>query len=142
MTARILATDNLLLGAKGLMLRSGTVVDAMLISGPSSTKNASGERDLEMHQSKKGQQWLFGMKARIGVDADSGLVHGVRGMAGHVNDVVEANSLLNGHETDVFADAGRQGAHKRSDTKEDVRWHVVMRPACASCSTKPIPWMR
>jgi hypothetical protein len=63
---RILATVNLLLGAKGLMLRSGTVVDATLISAPSSTKNASGERDPEMHQSKKGQQWFFGMKAHIG----------------------------------------------------------------------------
>ena len=69
---RILATVNLLLGAKGLMLRSGTVVDATLISAPSSTKNASGERDPEMHQSKKGQQWFFGMKAHIGMDADAG----------------------------------------------------------------------
>ena len=125
---RILATVNLLLGAKGLMLRSGTVVDATLISAPSSTKNASGERDPEMHQSKKGQQWFFGMKAHIGVDADSGLVHTVRGTAGNVNDVVEANSLLHGQETDVFADAGYQGAHKRPDAKEDVQWHVAMRP--------------
>jgi IS5 family transposase len=125
---RILATVNLLLGAKGLMLRSGTVVDATLISAPSSTKNASGERDPEMHQSKKGQQWFFGMKAHIGVDADSGLVHTVRGTSGNVNDVVEANRLLHGQETDVFADAGYQGAHKRPDAKEDVTWHVAMRP--------------
>ena len=125
---RILATVNLLLGAKGLMLRSGTVVDATLISAPSSTKNASGERDPEMHQSKKGQQWYFGMKAHIGVDADSGLVHTVRGTSGHVNDVVEANSLLHGQETDVFADAGYQGAHKRPDAKEDVTWLVALRP--------------
>ena len=125
---RILATVNLLLGAKGLMLRSGTVVDATLISAPSSTKNASGERDPEMHQSKKGQQWFFGMKAHIGVDADSGLVHTVRGTSGNVNDVVEANSLLHGQEKDVFADAGYQGAHKRPDAKEDVKWHVDMRP--------------
>ncbi|OXM39366.1 IS5/IS1182 family transposase, partial [Pseudomonas fluvialis] len=125
---RILATVNLLLGAKGLMLRSGTVVDATLISAPSSTKNASGERDPEMYQSKKGQQWFFGMKAHIGVDADSGLVHTVRGTSGNVNDVVEANSLLHGQETDVFADAGYQGAHKRPDAKEDVTWHVAMRP--------------
>ena len=125
---RILATVNLLLGAKGLMLRSGTVVDATLISAPSSTKNASGERDPEMHQSKKGQQWFFGMKAHIGVDADSCLVHTVRGTSGHVNDVVEANSLLHGQETDVFADAGYQGAHKRPDAKDDVQWHVAMRP--------------
>jgi IS5 family transposase len=136
---RILATVNLLLGAKGLMLRSGTVVDATLISAPSSTKNASGERDPEMHQSKKGQQWFFGMKAHIGVDADSGLVHTVRGTSGHVNDVVEANSLLHGQETDVFADAGYQGAHKRPDAKEDVQWHVAMRPGLRKLLDKADP---
>jgi len=106
---RIHATVNLLLCAKGLMLRGGMVVDATLISAPSSTKNASGERDPEMHPSKKGRRWFFGMKAHIGVDADTGLVHTVRGAAGHVNDVVEANSWLHGQETDVFADAGYQG---------------------------------
>ena len=136
---RILATVNLLLGAKGLMLRSGTVVDATLISAPSSTKNASGERDPEMHQSKKGQQWFFGMKAHIGVDADSGLVHTVRGTSGNVNDVVEANSLLHGQETDVFADAGYQGAHKRPDAKEDVQWHVAMRPGLRKLLDKADP---
>jgi transposase, IS5 family len=136
---RILATVNLLLGAKGLMLRSGTVVDATLISAPSSTKNASGERDPEMHQSKKGQQWFFGMKAHIGVDADSGLVHTVRGTSGHVNEVVEANSLLHGQETDVFADAGYQGAHKRPDAKEDVKWHVAMRPGLRKLLDKTDP---
>jgi IS5 family transposase len=136
---RILATVNLLLGAKGLMLRSGTVVDATLISAPSSTKNASGERDPEMHQSKKGQQWFFGMKAHIGVDADSGLVHTVRGTSGNVNDVVEANSLLHGQETDVFADAGYQGAHKRPDAKEDVTWHVAMRPGLRKLLDKADP---
>jgi IS5 family transposase len=136
---RILATVNLLLGAKGLMLRSGTVVDATLISAPSSTKNASGERDPEMHQSKKGQQWFFGMKAHIGVDADSGLVHTVRGTSGNVNDVVEANSLLNGQETDVFADAGYQGAHKRPDAKADVQWHVAMRPGLRKLLDKADP---
>ena len=136
---RILATVNLLLGAKGLMLRSGTVVDATLISAPSSTKNASGERDPEMHQSKKGQQWFFGMKAHIGVDADSGLVHTVRGTSGNVNDVIEANSLLHGQETDVFADAGYQGAHKRPDAKEDVQWHVAMRPGLRKLLDKTDP---
>ena len=136
---RILATVNLLLGAKGLMLRSGTVVDATLISAPSSTKNASGERDPEMHQSKKGQQWFFGMKAHIGVDADSGLVHTVRGTSGNVNDVVEANSLLHGQETDVFADAGYQGAHKRPDAKADVQWHVAMRPGLRKLLDKTDP---
>ncbi|HMM84658.1 IS5 family transposase [Azohydromonas sp.] len=125
---QILATVNGVLLGKGLMLKAGTVVDATLIAAPSSTKNAGGERDPEMHQAKKGNQWYFGMKAHIGVDADSGLVHTVRGTAANVSDVVEGNSLLHGQETDVFADAGYQGAHKRADANDDVRWHVAMRP--------------
>jgi len=128
LTTQILAVVNDLLRGKGLMLRAGTVVDATLIAAPSSTKNASGERDPEMHQSKKGKQWYFGMKAHIGVDAESGLVHTVRGTSGNVSDVVEANSLLHGEETTVFADAGYQGAHKRPDARAGVTWHVAMRP--------------
>ncbi len=112
---QILQTVNDLLSAKGLLLKSGTVVDATLIAAPSSTKNASGERDPEM-------------KCHIGVDADSGLVHTVRGTAGSVNDVVEANSLLHGQETEAWADAGYQGAHKRLDAKAGVNWNVAMRP--------------
>jgi len=125
---QILQIVNDLLTAKGLLLKSGTVIDATLIAAPSSTKNTSGERDPEMKQSRKGQQWYFGMKAHIGVDAESGLVHTVRGTGGHVNDVVEANSLLHGQEKDVFADAGYQGAGKRPDAKPDVNWHIAMRP--------------
>ncbi len=125
---QMLGLVNDLLRDKGLMLKAGTVVDATLISAPSSTKNTSGERDPEMHQTKKGNQWHFGMKAHIGVDAESGLVHTVRGTAANVNDVVEANSLLHGAEIDVFADAGYQGAGKRPDAKGDVTWHVAMRP--------------
>ena len=125
---QILAVVNGLLLDKGLMLKAGTVVDATLISAPSSTKNAGGERDPEMHQSKKGKQWYFGMKAHIGVDAESGLVHTVKGTSGNVSDVVEANGLLHGEESDVFADAGYQGAAKRAGAKKGVNWHVAMRP--------------
>jgi transposase, IS5 family len=114
---QILQTVNELLHTKGLMLRAGTVVDATLIAAPSSTKNNSGQRNPEMHQSKKGKQWYFGMKAHIGVDAESGLVHTVRGTAGNVNDVVQANALLHGQESDAFGDAGYQGADKRDDAK-------------------------
>jgi IS5 family transposase len=103
-------------------------VDATLIAAPSSTKNASGERDPQMKQSKKGNQWYFGMKAHIGVDADSGLVHTVRGTAGNVNDVIEANTLLHGEETQAWGDAGYQGAGKRPDAKDGVRWNIAMRP--------------
>ena len=124
---KILAKVNEVLIDKGLMLRAGTVVDATLIAAPSSTKNASGERDPEMKQSKKGNQWYFGMKAHIGVDAASGLTHTVRGTAGSVNDVVVANELLHGKERDAFADAGYQGAHKRPGAKKKVRWHIAMR---------------
>ena len=121
-------TVNDLLTAKGLLLRQGTVVDATLIAAPSSTKNASGERDPEMKQSKKGQQWYFGMKCHIGVDADSGLVHTVRGTTGSVGDVVEANSLLHGEEAEAWGDAGYQGASKRPDARSDVQWNIAMRP--------------
>ncbi|EKD98259.1 MAG: transposase, IS4 family protein, partial [uncultured bacterium] len=69
------------------------------------------------------------MKAHIGVDADSGLVHTVIGTSGNVSDVVEGNSLLHGEETDVFCDAGYQGVHKRPDARVSVTWHI---PAVAS----------
>lgn len=127
-----LATDMLrvvndILQAKGLMMKKGTVVDATLIAAPSSTKNASGERDPEMKQAKKGNQWYFGMKAHIGVDADSGLVHNVVGTAASVNDVTQAGALLHGEEEAAFGDAGYQGVHKRPEAKGPA-WHVAMRP--------------
>ena len=125
---KILATVNEVLQGKGLLLKVGTVVDATLIAAPSSTKNSTGTRDPEMHQTKKGNQWHFGMKAHIGVDAESGLVHTVKGTAANVNDVVEANSLLHGQETDAFGDAGYQGAAKRPDARDGVQWHIGMRP--------------
>ena len=124
----LLATVNELLSSQGLLLRQGSVVDATLIAAPSSTKNKKGKRDPEMHLSKKGNQWHFGMKAYIGVDADSGLMHTARGTAGHVADVTEGNSLLHGEETVVFADVGYQGADKRLDAVQGVRWQVTMRP--------------
>ena len=125
----MLRVVNDLLGHKGLLLKAGTVVDATLISAPSSTKNASGERDPEMHQTRKGNQWYFGMKAHIGVDAESGLVHSVATTAANVNDVTQAHKLLHGQETDVLADAGYQGVGKREEVRGmGVNWHVAMRP--------------
>ena len=112
----LLATINATLAARGLMLKTGTVVDATLIAAPSSTKNSSGERAPEMHQTKKGKQWHFGMKAHIGVDVDSGLVHTVIGTAANVNDVTQGHGLLHGQESVVFADAGYQGAAKRDES--------------------------
>jgi IS5 family transposase len=103
------------------------VVDATLIAAPSSTKNAEGERDPEMKQAKKSNQWYFGMKAHIGVDAASGLVDSVVGTAASANDVTQAGALLHGEEEEAFADAGYQGVHKRPEAAGPV-WHVAMRP--------------
>ena len=139
---RILATVNATLTDKGLMLRQGTVVDATLIAAPSSTKNSTGTRDPEMHQTKKGNQWHFGMKAHIGVDADSGLVHTVVGTAANVNDVTQASKLVHGEETDVFADAGYRGVEKRKEIQAqhpDVNWHIAMMPGKRRAMDKGTP---
>lgn len=124
---QILATVNELLPTQGLQLKEGTVVDATLIAAPSSNKNRSGTRDPEMHQSKKGNQWHFGMKAHIGVDAGSGRVYTVCGTSGNVPDVLEANSPLHGQEKNAFGDAGYQGVEKRPDADACEHWHVAMR---------------
>ena len=139
LSIQLLATINATLAIKGLLLKAGTAVDATLIAAPSSTKNGSGERDPEMHQTKKGNQWHFGMKAHIGVDADSGLVHTVIGTAANVNDVTQGHALLHGEETVVFADAGYQGADKREDAT-GVQWHVAMRPGKRRALDKNSPW--
>jgi IS5 family transposase len=139
LSQQLLATINATLATKGLMLKTGTVVDATLIAAPSSTKNNSGERDPEMHQTKKGNQWHFGMKAHIGVDAESGLVHTVIGTAANVNDVTQGHGLLHGEEEVVFADAGYQGAMKRHEAT-GVEWHVAMRPGKRRALNKQSPW--
>jgi IS5 family transposase len=140
LASQILATVNEILSQRGLLLKAGTVVDATLIAAPTSTKNKGKARDPEMHSSKKGNQWYFGMKAHIGVDADAGLVHTVRGTSGHVSDIAEANALLHGQETVAFGDAGYQGVQKRQDANADVAWHVAMRPGKRKAldKTKPI----
>ena len=126
LTQTIFKTIHAHLAAKGMVLREGTVVDATIIAAPSSTKNKEGERDPEMHQTKKGNQWHFGMKAHIGVDAASGLVHTVIGTAAHVADVTQAHALVHGNETDVYADAGYRGAAKRPEAKAKAHWHVAL----------------
>ena len=126
---QVLAIINAGLSQQGLMLKTGTVVDASIIAAPSSTKNKGGQRDPEMHQTKKGNQWHFGMKVHIGVDAQSGLVHSVVGTAANVNDVTQASALLHGDEQVVFADSGYQGAHKRPEAKPGVTWHIARRPS-------------
>lgn len=90
---------------QGLKVGSGTIVDATIIAAPSSTKNASGERDPEMHQTRKGQQWHFGMKLHIGVDAETGLVHSAVVTAANVHDKHPLPALLHGQETSVWGDS-------------------------------------
>ena len=108
------------LESQGLKLREGTVVDASIIEAPSSTKNRAGERDPEMHQTKKGNQWHFGMKLHIGVDSETGLVHRMSATAANAHDVSEAHNLLHrglGGETVVWGDAGYQGVGKREENR-------------------------
>ena len=108
---------------------TGTVVDATIIAASSSTKNNKGERDPEMHQTKKGNQWHFGTKAHIGVDAQAGLVDTMVGTAANVNGVAQASQLLHGEETDAWGDAGYRRVDKREEFKDSkVRWEVAMRP--------------
>ena len=106
------------LARKGQSLRAGTIVDATIIAAPSSTKNRDDERDPEMHQTKKGNQWHFGMKAHIGVDDESGLVHHVECTAANVADVTQVHKLLHGKEDTVCGDSGYTGAGKREELQD------------------------
>lgn len=124
----ILKQVNAHLARKGLLLKRGSIVDATIIAAPSSTKNAEGQRDPEMHQTRKGEQWHFGMKAHIGVDADSGLVHTVTTTAANEADVTQVADLLHGKEEEVYADSGYRGAPGRV-CREDLNWHIAARPS-------------
>jgi IS5 family transposase len=120
----ILRRVNAYLSRKGLMLKRESIVDATIIAAPSSTKNAEGERDPEMHQTKKGNQWHFGMKAHIGVDADSGLVHRVTTTSANEADVEVVDELLHGKEEVVHADSGYTGADKRV-ARKNLTWQIA-----------------
>lgn len=127
LAAGILETINNDLRDKGLSLRQGTIVDAT-IHAPSSTKNKEGKRDPEMHQTKKGNQYFFGMKAHIGAGAESGLVHHVHGTAANVTDVTEVAQLLHGDENVICADAGYTGVEKRPEHEgRSVIWQIAAR---------------
>ena len=117
-----------MLEERGLLMRQGTIVDATIIAAPSSTKNKQKSRDPEMHQTKKGNQWHFGMKAHIGVDVASGLVHTVTGTAANEADITQTAALLHGQEEDVFGDAGYNGADKRPELEDrDVSWNIAIK---------------
>ena len=127
--ARVFEEINAHLASRGHRLRKGTIVDASIIEAPSSTKNRRGERDPEMRQTKKGNQWYFGMKAHIGVDAETGLTHSLATTSANAQDVTQAGALLHGGEAEVCGDAGYEGVGKRPENRDrDVDWRVAMRP--------------
>lgn len=135
---QLFETVNAVLRAKGLLLQKGTIVDATIINAPSSTKNAAGERDPEMWQAKKGEQWYFGMKLHIGVDVDSTAIHSLDVTAANVHDGNCIAKLLHGEEWAVFGDqlyAGRteviaaHAPHAQDLTNERVRQRDTDHPA-------------
>jgi IS5 family transposase len=130
----MLVEVNAMLIERGLLMSKGTLVDATLIAAPSSTKNQDHARDPEMHQTKKGNQWYFGLKAHIGVDKESGLVHTLVTTAANVSDISQTAALLHGQEQDVWLDAGYVGVEKREDMQaalaangQEVKWHIAKR---------------
>ena len=117
-----------MLEERGLLMRQGTIVDATIIAAPPSTKNKSKARDPEMHQTRKGNQWHFGMKAHIGVDVASGVVHTLTGTAANEADINQMAAVLHGREEAVFADAGYTGADKRPDHADrEVSWNITVK---------------
>ena len=114
---------------QGVRLREGTIVDATIIEAPSSTKNRTGERDPEMRQAKKGNQYHFGMKLHIGVDARTGVAHSLSATPANVHDVTQAHWLLHGGERQVWGEAGYTGVQKRPENLGlEVDWQVAMKP--------------
>jgi IS5 family transposase len=128
----LFASQNEIFAEQGWIMRGGSIVDATIIAAPSSTKNAAGERDPEMHQTRKGQQWYFGMKAHIGADAGTGYVHSVTATAGNVHDLDQVGYLVRDDDEVVYADAGYQGAQNRPEFtagghRSTVKWRVAAR---------------
>lgn len=127
---QILEEVNQWLTDAGVLLKEGTLIDATIIEAPSSTKNKAKARDPEMHQTRKGKQWYFGMKAHIGVDARTGLTHSFTTTAANVHDLNQAEHLLHGDEDYAFADAGYRGAEKREELKGfEVDWYIAAQPS-------------
>ncbi|MGQ0468053.1 MAG: IS5 family transposase [Sporichthyaceae bacterium] len=129
---KLFESQNEIFAERGWIMRGGSIVDATIVAAPSSTKNAAGARDPEMCQTKKGNQWYFGMKAHIGVDAGTGYVHSMSATAANVHDLDEVADLVREDDEVVYADAGYQGAEKRPEVAEDehrskIRWRVAAR---------------
>ena len=109
----------------GLIMHGGTVVDATLIAAPKSTKNREGKRDPQMHQTKKGNEWHFGMKIHSGVDAGSGYVHTITGTSANIHDIVETSKLIREDDTVVYGDSGYTGAMKRPEFQKDAHLSAI-----------------
>ena len=109
----------------GLIMHGGSIVDASIISAPSSTKNQESKRDPEMHQTKKGNQWYHGMKIHTGVDAGSGYVHTITGTAANVHDIEETAKLIREDDEIVYGDSGYSGAEKREDIQQDEHLSTI-----------------
>lgn len=101
------------------MMKGGTIVDATIIQAPSSTKNESKSRDPEMHHTKKGNQWHFGMKCHIGVDAGTGYVHSMEVTPANEHDITVASKLIREDDDVVYGDSGYIGVEKRIEIEED-----------------------
>jgi len=126
---QILETVNQSLREKGVILKEGTILDATIINAPSSTKNKKGERDPEMHSVAKGNQWFFGMRCHIGVDAASGLVHSVVSTAANVHELNTAADRVHGEERVIYGDSGHIGIEKREAFKDcEAEMRIAMKP--------------
>ena len=134
----IFAEVNAHLSDKGITLRSGTLVDATIIDAPSSTKNKAGARDPEMSSTKKGNDWYFGMKAHIGVDADSGVTHSLDTSTAKLHDSQVWDDLLHGEETSVWADKGYVSAEREAAFSGPGKVWGVMRKAPKGSPLHPV----
>ena len=124
----LLGEINAYLSEQGVKLKEGTIVDATIINAPPSTKNKAKQRDPEMHQVKKGNQYYFGMKLHIGVDSETGLAHSLAATAANAHDITQTHKLLHGKERVVWGDAGYTGIEKREEVRGlVVEWRIAMK---------------
>ena len=138
LTEALFAAVNAHLADKGITLRSGTLVDATIIDAPSSTKNKARARDPEMSSTKKGNDWYFGMKAHIGVDAESGGTHSLDTTTAKVHDSRVWDDLLHGEETSIWADKGYVSAEREAAFGTEGKVWGVMRKAPKGGKLHPI----
>ena len=139
---------NYVLKQGGAMMKGGTIVDATIINAPSSTKNAEKARDPEMHQTKKGNEWRFGMKCHVGVDAGTGYVHTITATSANVHDITEAHNLLREDDEVMYGDSGYIGVQKRPEIAEndhfkDIDFRITRRPkSLPKVSDNAFDWER